>query len=196
MRKPNPSPATDGTVSDSIETKLSQLRAERTARTNKVVELTWAEIDRFTQGLARTIAKTFKPEVVIGVAHGGVFVGRAIATELGCAFYPVRISRRSRDKQVWHRPRLFGEMPAEIKGKRVLTVDDVASSGDTLQLAHSLAIKGGAAAAFCACLVTRAGGFQPDWTALSSAELVVFPWDYEPVNEDDRFDFLSGKAGS
>lgn len=163
---------------------------------SNVVELSWAEIDRLTQGLARSVTKTFQPEAVVGVAHGGVFAGRAIAIALSCEFYPVRISRRSRDKQVRQQPRLFGQMPDELKGKRVLIVDDVASSGDTLQLARELAMKAGADKAFCAALVTRAGGFQPDWTALSSAELVVFPWDYEQVNEDDRFDFLSDKTGS
>ncbi len=36
-------------------------------------------------------------------------------------------------------PRLYGEMPPQLKGKRVLLVDDVASSGDTLELAKTLA---------------------------------------------------------
>ena len=160
------------------------------------MELSWAEVDRLAQGLAHSISKTFQPEAVVGIAHGGVFVGRAVASALGCEFYPVRISRRSRDKQVRRLPRLYGEMPSALKGKRVLIVDDVASSGDTLQLAHALASKAGAAIVLSACLVTRAGGFQPDWTAISSAELVVFPWDYEQVNEDGRFDVLLDKTGA
>ncbi len=175
---------------------INTMGQDRSNRTKNVLELSWAEFDRLVEGLARSIRKAFKPDAVVGIAHGGIFVGRAIASALLCEFYPVRISRRSRDKQRRRTPRLFGEMPRDLKGKRVLVVDDVASSGDTLQLAHALAIKTGAKEVFTATLVTRAGGFQPGWTALSSAELVVFPWDYEPLVEDDRFDVDPEKAGA
>jgi len=160
---------------------------DRSIRPEKVRELTWSEFDRLVRALARRISKTFTPEAVVGVAHGGVFVGGALASALGCEFHPVRISRRSRDNRVRRSPRLFGRMPPELKGKRTLIVDDVASSGDTLQLALKLALKAGAAEALTVCLVTRAGGFRPEWTGFSSPDLVIFPWDYEPVTEDRRF---------
>lgn len=187
-----------GTSADDVlpQTQLpAMLGQDRSNRSKNVLELSWADFDRLVQKLVRAIRKTFTPEAVVGVAHGGLFVGGAIATALTCEFYPVRISRRSRDKQ-WRTPRLIGEMPRELKGKRVLVVDDVASSGDTLQLAHRLAVKAGAKEVLTAALVTRAGGFQPGWTALSSAELVVFPWDYELVSEDHRFDVDPEKAGT
>jgi hypoxanthine phosphoribosyltransferase len=167
---------------------------DHSIRPAKIRELTWAGFDRLVRALARRISRTFIPEVVVGVAHGGVFVGGALASALGCEFHPVRISRRSRDNRIRRSPRMFGRMPLELKGKRALIVDDVASSGDTLQLATKLAIKAGAAEALTACLVTRAGGFKPGWTALSSSELVIFPWDYEPVTEDRRFSVGPEKA--
>lgn len=164
-----------------------------------VQELSWAEFDRAVQTLARSIQKSFKPEAVVGVAHGGVFVGGALSSALGCEFYPVRISRRSRDKAsapgakkllskapkavAGHKPKLSGEMPKELKGRRVLIVDDVAASGDTLELATSLALKAGAKAVETACLVTRPQGFTPDHYALPTDSLVVFPWDYESVTD-------------
>jgi len=161
-----------------------------------VRELTWSEFDRVVRALARRISKTFTPEAVVGVAHGGVFVGGALASALGCEFHPVRISRRSRDNRLRRSPRLFGRMPPELKGKRALIVDDVASSGDTLRLATKLALKAGAAKALTACLVTRAGRFQPEWRGFSSSDLVIFPWDYEPVTEDRRFSVGPEKAGA
>lgn len=169
---------------------------DRSRSIGKVRELSWADFDRLVRALARSISKTFAPEAVVGVAHGGVFVGGALASALSCEFFPVRISRRSRDNRIHRSPRLYGQMPGELSGKRILIVDDVASSGHTLQLAHKLAMKAGAKEALTATLVTRAGGFQPGWTALSSAQLVVFPWDYEPVTEDARFDVDPEKAGA
>ena len=74
-------------------------------------ELSWAEFDRVVQQLSRELMKKFRPEAVVGVAHGGVFVGGALASALKVEFYPVRISRRSRDQGVSAAPKLSGVMP-------------------------------------------------------------------------------------
>jgi hypothetical protein len=161
-------------------------------------ELTWAEFDKAVQELAGAIRASFEPQAVVGVAHGGVFVGGALSSALGCEFFPVRISRRSRDAGGARgaSPRMAGEMPRELKGRRVLIVDDVASSGDTLELATQLAREVGAKQVETACLVARPEGFAPDYCALATAALVVFPWDYEPVTGDARFDEDPDKAGA
>ncbi|QSQ20173.1 phosphoribosyltransferase domain-containing protein [Pyxidicoccus parkwayensis] len=165
-----------------------------------VRELTWAEFDRAVQDLAGAIRESFSPQAVVGVAHGGVFVGGALSSALGCEFFPVRISRRSRDRGEGARtrgaPKPSGEMPRELKGRRVLIVDDVASSGDTLELATALAREVGAKQVETACLVARPEGFAPDYAALATASLVVFPWDYEPATGDARFDEDPDKAGA
>ena len=159
---------------------------ERTRARGRVREMSWMEFDRLVQGLARDIKKGFKPDAVVGVAHGGVFVGGAIASALGVEFFPVRISRRSRDKVATAQPKLQGTMPKELKGRKVLVVDDVTSSGDTLELARELLAKVGAKEVSTACLVAKQDGYQPEYLALSSEELIVFPWDYEIV-DDARF---------
>lgn len=169
---------------------------DRSRQKSRFRELSWAEFDRLVQALARNIGQSYSPQAVVGVAHGGVFVGGAIASALACDFYPVRISRRSRDKVVRTRPRMFGKMPAELKGRRVLVVDDVAASGDTLELARALATKAGAREVATACLLSRPDGYAPDWTGMPTDEFFVFPWDYEPVAQDARFDIDPNKAGA
>ncbi|XXF79152.1 phosphoribosyltransferase family protein [Myxococcaceae bacterium GXIMD 01537] len=175
-----------------------------------VRELSWADFDRAVQSLARSIQKSFAPEAVVGVAHGGVFVGGALSGALGCTFYPVRISRRSRDKASvpgkaakgagkvvrGAQPELAGEMPRELKGLRVLVVDDVAASGETLELATSLALEAGAREVETACLVARPEGFSPDYCALPTDALVVFPWDYDAVAANPGSDVDPDKAGA
>jgi uncharacterized protein len=168
---------------------------DQSRSTRSVQELTWADFDRSVQGLARTIRSAYAVQVVVGVAHGGVFVGGALSSALGCEFFPVRISRRSRDKGA-AKPRMSGQMPGELKGKRVLIVDDVVASGDTLELATTLALKVGAREVKTAALVSRPEGFTPDFCALPTEALVVFPWDYEAVTEDGRFDVDPDKAGA
>jgi len=171
-------------------------------RSASVRELTWKEFDRAVQQLAGSILKSFQPEAVVGVVHGGVFVGGALSSALGCEFFPVRISRRSRDRQSEPRakkgggPTLSGVMPRELKGRRVLIVDDVASSGDTLEMATALALEVGAREVSTACLVAKPEGFAPDFQGLTTDALVVFPWDYEPVTGDARFEEDPDKAGA
>ncbi|AGC42466.1 phosphoribosyl transferase domain-containing protein [Myxococcus stipitatus DSM 14675] len=169
-------------------------------RSAGVRELTWAEFDRAVHHLADAIRQSFEPQAVVGVAHGGVFVGGALSSALGCAFFPVRISRRSRDRGDESRPRggprTAGEMPRELKGRRVLIVDDVASSGDTLELATALAREAGATKVSTACLVAKPEGYSPHFAGLTTGSLVVFPWDYAPGVGDARFDEDPDKAGA
>jgi uncharacterized protein len=160
---------------------------DRSAARRAARELTWSQFERLMQSLAEEVLAEFKPQAVVGIAHGGVFVGGALARTLDCEFFPVRISRRSRDRVVRQKPKTFGLLPPELRGRRVLLVDDVASSGDTLQLAQTLLDKVGAKEVRTACLVRRANGFETDWSATVSNDLFVFPWDYEPLTEDGRF---------
>jgi hypothetical protein len=185
----------DMVLAPQVEAPRQLTGRDQSRQKTSVQELSWAEFDRAVHALAATISKTYKPQVVVGVAHGGVFVGGALSSALGCEFFPVRISRRSRDKGA-AKPKLSGEMPRELKGKRVLIVDDVVSSGDTLELATALAQKAGAKEVDTAALVARPGGFAPGFCALPTDALVVFPWDYEAVTEDGRFDVDPDKAGA
>jgi len=182
-----PVPAED-LLAPQSEVPRGGLGTDRSRHVEAVVELSWANFDAALQALARAIARTFVPEAVLGVAHGGVFVGGALASALGADFYPVRISRRSRMRTDTGRPRLSGTVPKELKGLRVLVVDDVSASGETLELAKALARKAGARALRTATLVCRTDGYAPDFTALKADTLLVFPWDYAPVTEDGRFD--------
>lgn len=169
----------DVVLAPQAEAPRAALGQDRSRRSHAARELTWAQFDRWIGQLAHAVRTSFDPEAVVGVAHGGVFAGGALASALGCEFFPVRISRRSRDVGTRRAPALSGEMPKELAGRRVLVVDDVASSGDTLELAVSLAQAVGARRVETCVLVTHPGGYRPGWSAEVTEDLVVFPWDYQ-----------------
>lgn len=127
--------------------------------------------------LAAKVAEAFQPDLVVGVAKGGIFVGGAVAAALGVDFQPVRVERRSRDHDGAAR------VPAgrlhDVSGKRILVVDDVANSGSTLKVARELARKHGAREIETAVLVVRPGGHHPEHWVVETTELVVFPWDLQ-----------------
>jgi uncharacterized protein len=205
--KPSPKPSkqkveklvsipSDVVLAPQVEAPRMPTGRDQSRQRSSIRELMWADFDRAVQEMARAIRGAFKPEAVVGVAHGGVFVGGAISSALGCEFFPVRITRRSRDRSDVNKPRLSGEMPRELKGRRVLIVDDVAASGETLEMAVTLARQSGASEVKTACLVARPEGYVPDFLSLSTQAFIVFPWDYEPVKGDDRSDVDPDQAGA
>lgn len=162
--------------------------SDRSTARHAAEELSWADFDRSVQGLAREAARRFKPQIIVGIAHGGVFVGGAIASALKAEFFPVRITRRSRDSGSRAYLGIAEAMPRELKGRRVLLVDDVAASGDSLELAVRLAREAGASRVATAALVKRPDGYAPDFFSRTCAQFIVFPWDYQDIAEDSQVD--------
>lgn len=150
-------------------------------------EISMAEFDRQLQELARRVARGFKPDVVVGLAHGGLFVGEALATALKKPFHAVHLVRRSRDHASHTPAGIADDMPANIKGRRVLVVDDIAASGDSLEFALRLARARGAKALATATLVARPGRYEPDFAVYVSDTFFVFPWDYQTLVDEARF---------
>lgn len=160
---------------------------DRSAVASATKELSWKEFDREVQALARTIGRRFKPEVVVGLAHGGVFVGDAIAHALKLRAWPVHVTRRSRDRASHAAGAIAEQMPAALTGRRVLIVDDIASSGDSLEFALRLARSRKPKAVATAALVSRPGRYEPDFSAFCTDTFFVFPWDYQALVDDARF---------
>ena len=151
-----------------------------------IKELSWGDFDRQVQALARAASRSYRPAAVVRLVHGGVFVGGALASALKAEFFPVRVTHRSRDTN--HLARVSDDMPKELSGRRVLIVDDVASSGDSIEFATRLAKAQGAKSIKSAALIARPGRFEPDFAAITSDDFFVFPWDYQDVVEDVRFE--------
>jgi len=139
-----------------------------------VREMSWIEFGEVVRELAARISDRFQPDLVLGVARGGIVVGGALASPLRAEFLPVRVEKRARDRRG---PATF-RVP-EARGRRVLVVDDVTNSGATLEKARKLAQRSGAREVQTAALVTRPGRFRPDWGSLETSQLIVFPWDYQ-----------------
>jgi hypoxanthine phosphoribosyltransferase len=139
-----------------------------------VRELTWLEFGVVVRDLAARISARFQPEVILGVARGGIFVGGALSAPMNAEFLPVRVEKRSRDRRAVPTFKV-----PEAKGRSVLVVDDVTNSGETLAKARALAKRSGAREVQSAAIVVRPGGSRPEWFALETAQLIVFPWDYQ-----------------
>jgi hypoxanthine phosphoribosyltransferase len=133
------------------------------------------ELGEVLQAFAARILRRFRPDVVVGIARGGVFVGQALAAALGADFQPLRLAKRTRDPSATPSP-----LPAlpDLHGRKVLVVDDMASSGLTLARARALSRKKGSRDVRTAVVVERRGSdARPDFAALRTHDQVVFAWD-------------------
>lgn len=134
-----------------------------------VLEIGWAEFGVLAVELADRIARNYEPEVVLGIANAGVFVGGALAPALRAELVHLHLPGRGGETE---------RLPT-LSGKKVLVVDDAADSGATLAKAIALARKARAAEVRTAVIVLRPGGARPDFHALETGQVAIFGWDYQ-----------------
>src|SRR4051794_31240905 len=73
----------DVVLSPQVQPPPGGLGQDRSTLREPARELTWARVDQLVTSLSRQIKRSFRPDAVVGVAHGGVFVGGAVASALG-----------------------------------------------------------------------------------------------------------------
>jgi hypoxanthine phosphoribosyltransferase len=137
------------------------------------------------RALALRVARDYDPEVVIGIARAGVIPAAIVACILDVDFYSLQITRRDDDDEVRQRPEIFSDVPREVQGKRVLIVDEITSSGDTMRLALAAVRDQRPSEVRTATSFARTSGYKPDYTALTMDAEVVFPWDRKVFEGDE-----------
>jgi hypothetical protein len=64
-----------------------------------------------------------------------------------------------------------------VRGKRVILVDEIATSGETFRLGLAAVRDVGPSEIRTATVFVRPRGYAPDYFALETDATVVFPWD-------------------
>lgn len=149
------------------------------------LDLDWAMFGELCRALALKVARDYEPEVIIGITRAGVIPAAVVASIMDVDFYSLKISRKEGDETVRERPAIFSEVPAAVTGKRVLIVDEVTTSGDTLRLALAAVRDKRPAEVRTATSFARTSGYQPDYSALTMDALVIFPWDRQVLEGDE-----------
>ena len=156
-----------------------------------------AEAERLSVQLAEQVkASGYRPEVVVGIANGGLFPAFHVAKALGLPFETIRISHRQlrighldtddiiggcylRDALYGNDPVVHGGCPESIRGRRILLVDDESGQGRTFRAALELAAKT-ATEARTACIRVLNGNFDPDYVVSDhrgkTFKFPRFPW--------------------
>jgi hypoxanthine phosphoribosyltransferase len=152
---------------------------------NEFLEIDWAMFGELCRALALKVARDYEPEIIIGLTRAGVIPAAVVSSILGVDFYPLRISRKEGDETVRDRPAIFSAVPDVVRGKRVLIVDEITTSGDTLRLALAAVRDQHPAEVRTATSFARTTGYRPDYAALTMDAFVVFPWDRQVLEGDE-----------
>ena len=144
-----------------------------------VFEVEWPLFGELSRALAlKVVRASYDPELIVGIATAGVVPGAVIAAILDREFHSIVVSRRYQSEIVRLTPEVFGVAPAAVRGRRVLVVDETCDSGETMRLAVSAIIDGGAREVKTA-VAFQTGAYQPDFHALATESTIVLPWDRE-----------------
>lgn len=146
--------------------------------------LSWELFGELSRALAVRVAHEYRPDLVIGIATAGVLPAATVAAMLGVEFESMRISRRDPEGGMREYPRVLSPTPVAARGRRVLLVDEIATSGETLRLALAAVREVGPAEVRTATAFVRPGGYRPTYFALETESVIVFPWDRQVVSGD------------
>ncbi len=148
-----------------------------------VLPISWNDFHGLCKALALGV-QSWRPELILAIGRGGYYPGTLLAHMLRIDLWPVYLTRRERDAVVREHPLWIIEPPAAVAGRRVLIVDEISSSGETVRLVHERALELGAAEARVAVLYAHGWGVEtPDYIGLVSDALILNPWDREVLGE-------------
>jgi hypoxanthine phosphoribosyltransferase len=162
----------------------------------KLLHTSWEDVERLSEVLAQKIIESrYKPDIIVAVSRGGFDPARILCDQLGVRrLASVQVEFYSGVKDTAEKPRIVYPLNAEVDGQKVLVVDDVSDTGDSLMLAqnHILAINPSdlKVATLHIKPWTR---FRPDYHASETEAWIVYPW--EPIESMNSIAAKLGKDG-
>jgi len=147
-----------------------------------LLHTTWEDVERLSEELAQKIIESgFEPDVVVAISRGGFDPARILCDQLGIRrLASVQVEFYSGIQDTAEKPRIVYPLNADVRGKRVLLVDDVSDTGDSLMLAKEHVLAGSPGELKVATLHIKPWtSLRPDYHASETEAWIVYPW--EPV---------------
>jgi hypoxanthine phosphoribosyltransferase len=142
--------------------------------------VSWEKVYNMLLSLARKIEDDdFKPDLIIGVCRGGWLPTRVLSDLLeNPCMTSVRVEFYSGVAEKKKKPRITQPIFVNVKGKRVLVVDDVTDTGRSLCLVKSHLNELGAKEIRLATLYHKPWStITPDYYEKKTQRWIVFPWE-------------------
>jgi hypothetical protein len=145
----------------------------------RFLHLSWDDVQSLTEAIAGKIeASGFKPDMIVAVSRGGFDPARILCDQLGVRRL-ASVQLEAYDGMV-KRPEPIVILPvnADLKGKKILVVDDVSDSGASLIKAKEHIGENAASEVRVATLHIKPWSkYIPDYYAENVDSWVVYPWE-------------------
>ncbi|MFQ5814880.1 MAG: phosphoribosyltransferase [Candidatus Hydrothermarchaeaceae archaeon] len=144
------------------------------------LRLSWDDIQKQCETLAEKIKEQKVAfDLIIGIARGGWVPARLLSDILdNDELYTVRVKFYDEVARTKEKPIIAHPTQVDVTGKRVLVVDDIADTGESLLTVINHLRERRAGSIFVATLVKKPSSkFTPDIFVLETPAWVVFPWE-------------------
>jgi uncharacterized protein len=141
---------------------------------------TWNQIYEMLLNQSEKIRKTrYQPDIIIAIARGGLIPARILTDLLETPqVATIKIEFYTDIALPSLQPTLKQPLTIPVEGKKVLIVDDISDSGQSLKLAKQHLTEKGAAETKIATLYAKpTTQTLPDYVEKTADRWIVFPWE-------------------
>lgn len=141
---------------------------------------TWRQIHTMLVKQSQKIRRCgFKPDIILGISRGGFIPARILSDLLeNTNLASVKVEYYKGIGKSFNQIRLAQSVSTDVRGKRVLAVDEITDSGRSLQLVFTHLLEHGARQVKTASLFCKPKStFTPDFYEKKTISWVVFPWE-------------------
>lgn len=146
----------------------------------KFLYLTWDDVQSLAEKTADKIKEDgFIPDIMIAISRGGFDPARIISDQLNIRkLASLQIIYYSSVNEKMKEPQVLFPLNAQIKGLKVLVVDDVSDSGHSLMAVKKYTEDKGAAVVKVATLHHKPWSeYKPDYYAEMVDKWILYPWE-------------------
>lgn len=144
--------------------------------------LDWQDIYNYAYQTATKIKNSgWRPDVIVGIARGGWVHARIACDLLGIKdLFSVKVDHWGVTATKDGKAKLTCPLVGDVKGKKVLVVDDITDTGESLTMAVEHVIEKGSSEVKSATLMHIAGSkFVPDYFGVEIAwAWEIWPWNF------------------
>ena len=157
----------------------------------------WSQICGLLMKLAESVRKSgFEADVIVGVSRGGWIPAQIMSNLLeNPRLATVTAEHYVGIAETKHEPTITQPVSLQVKGKKVLVVDDVADTGETLKLVKQHLNRQGASEIRFATIYYKPWSvIVPDYHEKETRRWIIFPWERkEAVKEIVEKDIAEGR---
>ncbi len=142
--------------------------------------VSWGQVRRWSRNVAARVRTDGPPDLVVAIARGGYVPARLVCDYLDLTWLEsIRLVHYDPGGRRRRGVELATPLHCDIRGRRVLLMDDVADTGDTLEMARDHLLSLGPASVRVAVLLHKQGArLRPDVAGhhIRRWRWTTFPW--------------------